>query len=401
MAKNITEMQIVTGDQTLTWDALLILLKTLGNPDETSLKIEVKKQLIAGLNTLDPKLSMELVSPQLALFTEESEFTQLINKFLARCQFLVIDPLQPKLVKDNCSLIIDFLNNQSQSLIWQHVSSFIRGPSRYLEMLKSISSSEECREAMDLIASYKQPRRFPLHRLASKEINELMDRGKTILKALLERIAVILTIRNQMQPATQRPSLDNTVEMLLKILAIDTAFLETVSSFNNDAEQTIKTMVEPNRSKMKQFSDFHAQRGVAWSHSPHLRREIEAAGFVVRPTVMKRDRCLCETCGLDNHAWRAWHNPLSFHNAAAHSKEHLEQLRSQLEAFRKQASQDSQNAAWPTDGRPVVTIASVVPPTLRALAVAAVVPTAVPVATPTPVNAEQDQTGARNSLQRG
>lgn len=54
--------------------------------------------------------------------------------------------------------------------------------------------------------------------------------------------------------------------------------------------------------------------GIQWPHSPQLRRQIEFAGFVFRPKAIERDRCVCNTCGVEVSGWRLWHNPWTFHD---------------------------------------------------------------------------------------
>lgn len=41
-------------------------------------------------------------------------------------------------------------------------------------------------------------------------------------------------------------------------------------------------------------------------YSPNLRRQIERAGFIFRPMMIKRDRCVCDACGVEVSGWRPW-----------------------------------------------------------------------------------------------
>lgn len=56
-----------------------------------------------------------------------------------------------------------------------------------------------------------------------------------------------------------------------------------------------------------------------WPHSPAVRKEIEAAGFLFRPLMIKKDRCVCDTCGAEMAGWRQWHYPWLFHNWPRHN----------------------------------------------------------------------------------
>lgn len=88
-------------------------------------------------------------------------------------------------------------------------------------------------------------------------------------------------------------------------------------SFMKDAEHKVVEMLHANQERFQQFREMQ-RRGVAWPHSAQLRCEIEAAGFVYRPMMIKRDRCVCDDCGIEVNGWKPWHNPLSFHNYEKH-----------------------------------------------------------------------------------
>ena len=65
------------------------------------------------------------------------------------------------------------------------------------------------------------------------------------------------------------------------------------ATFCRESENKVTDLLKKNPQRFAAFRDLQ-RRGVQWPHSPALRREIEAAGFVYRPMMVKRDRCLCE-----------------------------------------------------------------------------------------------------------
>lgn len=84
-----------------------------------------------------------------------------------------------------------------------------------------------------------------------------------------------------------------------------------------DAETSVTTMISNNPGKFAQFRELQS-KGVAWPHSPQLRKEIEKAGFVFRPMMIKRDRCVCDKCEVEVSGWRPWHDPSLFHDELRH-----------------------------------------------------------------------------------
>ena len=391
MAKAATEIQTVT----VTWNDLLVMLKNLGDPNETrftvkeekELFIETKKQFIAGLDTLNQPVRVD-TGPQVNSFFEDANFNTLINDFCNTCRDLASDPHQPKFVRDNCKRIIDFLSANAQLLGWQHVSCFMNDPLRYVEMNKAVSRGKiEADGALGLKVSANQYRLVPLDKYASAEMTGLIEKGKYFLGLLMQRVDTILRIRNQIEPATQRPSLGDTIAVLLKIFQADVVFFEKITKFMKDAEQTVTTMINSNPNKFAQFRELQS-KGVAWPHSPQLRREIEAACFVFRPMMIKRDRCVCDTCGVEVSGWRAWHNPWTFHDLSRHpgSKPIAEKLAKRKRDF--DISQDSEALFFKENFGTTPVVATTPAVSISAFAPASaftpVVPAVLPVATPAP-----------------
>lgn len=93
-----------------------------------------------------------------------------------------------------------------------------------------------------------------------------------------------------------------------------------------EAEVKVTAMLTENQPKFHQFRE-HQRKGVQWPHSSAVRKEIESTGLVFRPMMIKRDRCLCETCEVEVSGWRAWHSPWAFHNYTRHKPEFMEKAR--------------------------------------------------------------------------
>jgi hypothetical protein len=84
-------------------------------------------------------------------------------------------------------------------------------------------------------------------------------------------------------------------------------------AFLKTAEQDVSSMIGKNPALFAKFRD-ESSRGVQWPHSAHLRRVVERAGFWFRPMMIKRDRVVCDACGVAVNGLRPWHNPWQFHD---------------------------------------------------------------------------------------
>jgi len=84
-----------------------------------------------------------------------------------------------------------------------------------------------------------------------------------------------------------------------------------------EAEAKVTQMLTDNQAKFHAFRELQ-RLGVQWPHSAPARKEIEGAGFVFRPMMIKRDRCVCETCLVEISGWRPWQNAWAYHDYTRH-----------------------------------------------------------------------------------
>lgn len=101
--------------------------------------------------------------------------------------------------------------------------------------------------------------------------------------------------------------------------------MDESGAFTRESELTVTDLLKHNAQRFAAFRDLQ-KRGVQWPHSPRTRKDIESAGFVFRPMMVKRDRCVCDACGVELAGWRPWHNPWQLHNLARHTPDFVERV---------------------------------------------------------------------------
>jgi Inhibitor of Apoptosis domain len=208
---------------------------------------------------------------------------------------------------DAAKHLLSCLSAVNQLSGWQHVQNYIQNPQLYVERLKSAQRGEE-------------PTRGPV---VPGSMDDFQFRGQTIIKRLCQRIEWLLDLQRK----SNKPF---DAEFAVKVVAADREWANDANVFMKEAESKVTDMLTKNQQKFQAFRELQ-RKGVQWPHSPELRREIEAAGFVFRPMMIKRDRCVCETCGVEVSGWRPWHNPWSFHNYAKHPVTFQPQVRNLLQ----------------------------------------------------------------------
>jgi len=167
---------------------------------------------------------------------------------------------------------------------WQHAQNYIHNPQLYVERLKSAQRGEEMSRGPIVPGS----------------IDDYQFRGQMIIKRLCQRIQWLLDLQIK-----SNKSFD--AELAVKVIAADRVWASDANVFMKEAESKVTDMLTRNQQKFQAFRELQ-RKGVQWMHSPELRRDIEAAGFVYRPMMIKRDRCVCETCGVEVSGWREWYS---------------------------------------------------------------------------------------------
>jgi hypothetical protein len=216
---------------------------------------------------------------------------------------------------DGAKFMLSCIRAVNQLLGWQHVAAYIRNPNLYVERLKSAAAAAKRSggsggsngsngsngSLLDLIGRPAIP----------ASMDDIQARGQSIIKRLVQRIDWLLKL-------AQKAGQPFDPDLAVRVIAADVDWSYDANVFLRDAEGQVTTLLVQNQPRFHAFRDLQQKEGVRWPHSPELRCQIENAGFAYRPTMIKRDRCVCETCGVEVSGWRPWHDPWSFHDYRKH-----------------------------------------------------------------------------------
>jgi hypothetical protein len=117
---------------------------------------------------------------------------------------------------------------------WLHVASFIADPSQYIDYTKVVQSGQNCEERHMPPATPKGP------------IDELMSRGETLLRRLLQRLQWLWDCQN----AAGRPFVADTY---LRVLSCDRSWIDDGNAFIKEAEMRVTDMLSSNPAAFAQF----------------------------------------------------------------------------------------------------------------------------------------------------
>jgi hypothetical protein len=106
-------------------------------------------------------------------------------------------------------------------------------------------------------------------------------------------------------------------DLCLRLVAADREWCSNVLTWAKEVEATVSDILRKNKNKFQEYRQ-RQRSGVSWPHSTAVRDRIEMCNFTYRPMMLKRDRCVCEVCGVEVYGWRPWHDPMSFHLYAKH-----------------------------------------------------------------------------------
>jgi len=203
--------------------------------------------------------------------------------------------------------VYNAVSTQSQLHGWQHVNDYISDPVAYLERTKVITrtnpNDEDDELGYDAVGHTRGP-------APAGSVRGLQQRGRELSRRMMKRVEWLAE-----KYAKAGKPFDPA--FCVKVLTADSKWLEDATKFMKESEKKVEDMIKRNPQRFTAFRDLQ-QKGVQWPHSPFLRKEVESAGFVFRPMMIKRDRCLCEVCGADISGWRIWHNPWAFHRLEKH-----------------------------------------------------------------------------------
>jgi hypothetical protein len=90
----------------------------------------------------------------------------------------------------------------------------------------------------------------------------------------------------------------------------------------------VADMLNKNQQRFEQYRQL-GRRGVQWPYSSEERNKWESAGFVFRPMMIKRDRMVCEGCGVEVSGLAPWAQLQYYHNYEKHGDGFKEKLAKQ------------------------------------------------------------------------
>jgi len=243
---------------------------------------------------------------------------------------------------------LDFLSVCAQLPGWRHFSIFVYHRRDYVASMLSAESTPSVRATASSLSGETAARAsatpFENMIIAPDSVEALLERGLHLLRRACARVDYCL--KQQRASATvavmpldmtrtispmrcamatdvsASPLLHHTaggssiaIDECVKVLSADTVWRSDVTYFRKQAELRVSRLVSEHAPV---FTEFRALQihGVQWPHSTSLRHAIERAGFVYRPMMIKRDRCVCTSCGVEASGWRSWHDPMLLHRVS-------------------------------------------------------------------------------------
>lgn len=203
--------------------------------------------------------------------------------------------------------LLNFFSAINQLLGWQHVQRYIHNPQYYIELSKTSLSLTKGGDDSIKITALKAMS-APLTPMTL--LDETHVEGRNVLRYLCHRVDWLLELQRKEGKAFN-------IEMFFRIVTSDLAFRDASHTFMKKAETHVTEMLTKNPQKFHAFRELQ-RKGVLWPHSKALREAIEAAGFVYRPMMIKRDLFKCEKCGVEVSGFMPWHEPMLFHNFSKH-----------------------------------------------------------------------------------
>ncbi len=219
----------------------------------------------------------------------------------------------PEFICSAAQTIYGVLGTQSQLYGWQHVSEYIRNPFLYIERTKSLpavnsntvqSSSPNTEEDK---SSLSEKPTLELH----EAIDLLHETGHTTVKKYEQRIAWLISI-------CERENIKIDAHLLIEVMATDVTWVGEAAAFMKECEERVAELLAKHPKRFEEFRELQ-KKGVQWPHSPEVREKVENEGLTFRPMMIKRDRCVCDTCGVELSGWRPWYNPRAFHDYSYHA----------------------------------------------------------------------------------
>lgn len=244
---------------------------------------------------------------------------ELCNISIELRKLLAPNSRAPEFARSAAQTVYGVLGTQSQLYGWQHVSEYIRNPLLYTERTKSLppagsnpNNPSSAAPAPTAGANPNDPSLWTAR--GPSEIHEAIDllqeTGHNVTKALVQRIEWI-------QQIFRRDNVSMNAEFIIQVVATDITWVGQAAAFMKACEERVAELLAKNPQRFNQFRELQ-KKGVQWPHSLEVRKAVEKTGFSFRPMMIKRDRCVCDTCGVELSGWRPWYDPRAFHDYSKH-----------------------------------------------------------------------------------
>lgn len=196
-------------------------------------------------------------------------------------------------------LIMNTFSAVAQLVGWQHVQHYVNDPAAYMRLHHPSPDDDKT-----TTTAFKA-----IHLLEREDlIAPLQDLGKNLLSDVALRVNWLFQLKGS----------DDDMQKIVFYLAGDEHWLQRAQNFLKEAEYRIEGMLKRHARRFAEFQDLQNKKGVTFPHGLEARQAIEAAGWHFKPMIIKRDRFVCEVCGVEVSGWRAYHNPWRFHNYGRH-----------------------------------------------------------------------------------
>jgi hypothetical protein len=214
---------------------------------------------------------------------------------------------------------------------WKMVLDYINDPRAFLERIKAVRSKKENAPAprsggghFSVVNAWDATGTTLVYDINSKNIIVELQNNPYIKEALF-----LLTYFINLAYLSPDPTVTLEEQALCVLLLmtkkyktqkekeLDLSFVTRSTEWMKTSELCVTNMLNRNPTRYAAFRDLQ-KRGVNWPHSSEVRKNVESAAFAFRPMMVKRDRCVCDICGVEVTGWKKWNNPWRFHNYEKH-----------------------------------------------------------------------------------
>jgi len=265
----------------------------------------------------DEKSYEPSVSPAVTFreFAKPNLLSEAMGMFDMRLRFLSAAPPPTSWTQVSAAVglakhMVNTLHTQTQIAGWVHFEEYVADSDRYI-----IRMARRGKLHGDTVGAAIP---FNPTEAAMRPVGALQPIGEAIVKRLLARVQWVAELL-----ARARQTFDP--DLCLHVIGSDGDWMDESGRFMKHAEAHVTELLKKNSARFGVFRDLQ-RRGVAWPHNALLRRDVEAAGFQFQPMMVKRDRCVCDTCGIEVSGWRPWFNPWHLHHLPRHDNAFAERV---------------------------------------------------------------------------